>query len=132
MVMRRILVTVCLLLSVSFAAYPQSRGAPWLKGTWEGTGFQIDTDETWTMLLKVQGGRFLIEYPSLKCGGEWKLVSINSRRARFKERITRGRKECVDRGSVTIERLNGRQLAFRYSYQGTNEVSASAILNKKK
>lgn len=130
--MRKVLMAVCLLLSVSFAAYPQSRGASWLKGTWEGTGYQLDTDETWTMRLKVQGSRFLIEYPSLNCGGEWKLVSINSGRARFKERITRGREECVDAGNVIVERLNGRQLAFRYSYQRTNEISASAILNRKK
>lgn len=129
--MRKILMTVCLLLAVSFAAYPQSRNSSWLKGTWEGTGYQIDTDETWTMRLKVQGRRFLIEYPSLNCGGQWKLVSINSRRARFRERITFGLEDCVDGGSLVIERLNGRQIAFRYSYQGTNEISASAILNRK-
>lgn len=127
---------VCLLLSLSLNVYTQgSRSGggkgSWLKGTWEGTGYQIDTDETWTMRLKAEGRRFLIEYPSLNCGGQWRLVSIDSRRARFRERITFGLEDCVDGGTVVIERLNARQIAFRYSYRGSGEVSASAILNRK-
>ncbi|MBA3768793.1 MAG: hypothetical protein H0W99_17790 [Acidobacteria bacterium] len=130
--MLRIAATVCLLFSMTLVVCPQGRSGNWLKGKWEGKGFQIDTDETWTMRLRTQGRKFLVEYPSLNCGGEWKLISINSRRAMFRERITLGLNECVDKGNVLIERLNGRQIAYRYSYRGTTEVSASAILNRKR
>lgn len=130
--MLRIAAAVCLLFSMTLVVCPQRRSGSWLNGKWEGKGYQIDTDETWTMRLRTQGRKFLIEYPSLNCGGEWKLISINSRRARFRERITRGLNECVDKGIVLIERLNGRQIAYRYSYRGTTDVSASAILFKKR
>jgi hypothetical protein len=104
----------------------------WLSGTWEGTGFQIDSNTTWTMSLRVQGNRFLIEYPSLNCSGVWRLVDIDSRSARFKESITVNVSECANNGTVTIERLNRRQIAFRYAYSDTRQISASAILNRKK
>ena len=132
--MLRTLAAVCLFFSLTVAALPQSssrRGA-WLGGRWEGTGYQMDTDSTWTMVLTTRGGKFLIEYPSLDCGGEWRLLSINSRRARFRERITRNREACADRGLVVVERLSGRQVAYRYSHRGAADVSASAILNRKK
>ena len=106
-----------------------SRG--WLHGSWEGTGYQIDANETWTMNLSVQGNKFVIEYPSLKCHGVWRLLDMESRNARFRERITFGVSGCANNGNVTIERLNRRQIAFRYTYADTREISASAILNKK-
>jgi hypothetical protein len=117
---------------MSPVAYPQARSASWLRGTWEGTGYQIDTDSTWTMRLRVRGGKYLIEYPSLNCAGRWRRLSVNSRMATFREQIAVGRGECVDGGRVVIQRLNGRQIAYRFSQRGTDEVSASAILNRKK
>lgn len=130
--MLRIVATVCLVCSMTLVVLPQSGDRSWLHGTWEGTGYQIDTESTWTMRLSARGNTYHIEYPSLNCGGEWRLLSINASRATFRERITRGREACVDRGSVVIERLSGRQIAFRFSLRGSNEVSSSAILNRKK
>ena len=130
--MRRIVAIVCLFFSLSVAVCPQGKSRAWLNGSWEGTGYQMDTDTTWTMSFRARGKRYTIEYPSLKCSGTWRLVSVNSRRAIFRERITVGRESCIDRGVVTIERLNGRQIAYRFSQAGTSQVSASAILNRKK
>lgn len=132
---KKIIATLILILCLASVVCPQKgrNRASWLNGTWEGTGYQIDTNTTWTMRLRVErGGRYLIEYPSLKCGGRWRRLSLNSRTARFRERITFGQGECVDRGQVVIEKLNGRQIAFRFSQQGAADVSASAILNRKK
>ena len=133
-VMRKIAATALLVLCLSSVVCPQrSRGATraWLNGTWEGTGYQIDTDTTWTMRLRGRGGKYLIEYPSLNCGGRWRLVSNNSKRAVFRESITFGKNSCVDKGRVVIERLNGRQIAYRFSHRGATDVSASAILKRK-
>ena len=104
----------------------------WLAGTWEGTGYQIDTNETWTMKLTVQGNRYTIEYPSLKCSGKWLPLGVDSRRARFRERITVGLTECVDRGKVVVERLSSRQIAYKFVNNGERDVTASAILNRKR
>lgn len=130
--MRRIVALVCLFFSLTVAVCPQGKSRAWLNGSWEGTGYQMDTDTTWTMSFKARGKRYTIEYPSLKCSGTWRLVSVNSRRAIFREHILIGRESCVDRGVVTIERLNGGQIAYRFSNAGTSQVSASAILNRKK
>ena len=124
--------TLLAVICMSPAAYAQGRRGAWLSGTWEGTGYQIDTNTTWTMRLSVRGGKYVIEYPSLNCAGSWRRLSINSRIAVFREGITVGRGECVDQGRVVIERLNGRQIAYRFSHRGSNDVAASAILNRKK
>lgn len=133
MIFRVTAIFILLFLMVSVVC-PQtlSRSTRWLSGTWEGTGYQIDNDETWTMKLTVNGSRHKIEYPSLKCGGTWRLLSLGPTQARFREKITFGLEQCTDRGSVIIQRLSSRQIAFRYYNAGTREVSASAILNKKK
>ena len=118
-----------LLLGASLSA--QTKSNNWLKGTWEGTGYQIDDQSTWTMRLTARGRRFSIEYPSLACGGRWQLISINGYRARFKERLDHGQDKCADNGNVTIQRLSRTQIFFLYSNAGTREVSASAVLKRK-
>jgi hypothetical protein len=119
-----------LLLSVALSA--QTKTKNWINGTWEGTGYQIDDQSTWTMRVTVRGRRFSIEYPSLNCGGRWQLIGINASRARFRERLDHGQDKCTDNGNVTIQRLSRRQVFFFYSNAGTREVTASAVLNRKR
>lgn len=114
------------------SAQSKSRSGPWLNGTWEGTGYQMDANETWTMRLTVKGNRYVIEYPSLKCEGRWRPLRIRSWTMRFREKITSGIDECKDNGNVVIQRLSRKQIAYRYADRGTSEVSAFAILNRKK
>lgn len=129
--MLRIVMTILLLMAMATIVCPQGKSRAWLNGTWEGKGYQIDTDETWTMRLTVKGRRYRIEYPSLKCEGQWRPLAISSRRVRFREKITVGIGICTDKGKVVIDRLSRKQIAYRYANQGTNEVTASAILNRK-
>jgi hypothetical protein len=110
----------------------QTKSGSWIRGTWEGTGYQIDDQSTWTMVLKGRGRNFSIEYPTLSCGGRWRLISINASRARFIERLDRGQDKCTDNGKVIIQRLSESQLLFLYSNPGTRDVIASAVLNRKR
>lgn len=112
------------------AAAGQTRGG-WLQGVWEGRGFQTDTAgaEPWTMRLTARGGRYSVEYPSLDCGGRWRLVSLTRRRAVFQETITRGAERCAPRGRFVVERLGARQLGFWYAHADTPDYVASGILN---
>ena len=132
--MCRIVALLVLLLVTTAVVGGQSnnRNRAWLNGTWEGTGYQLDTNETWTMRLTVKGNRYKIEYPSLNCEGRWRRISINSSRARFREIITRGIEACTNNGKVVVERLSRRQIAYRNINQGDVDVTASAILNRKK
>jgi hypothetical protein len=128
----KVVAAVCLLFSLTSVASSKGRRQVWLSGTWEGTGYQIDDNSTWTMSLKTRGRKFMIEYPSLNCGGEWRLSSINSRRARFRERIKHGLDVCSNQGTVVVERLNATQVIFLYYRKGEPVVSSSAILDRKK
>src|SRR6185503_1633426 len=85
----------------------QTKQKPWLSGEWEGTGYQTDDNSTWAMKLTVKrlkGGRraFSVDYPSLNCGGRWKLLSLNQNKARFQELLDHGQDKCTDKGLVTI------------------------------
>ena len=130
-ILARTLGAAILLLLLSAAVPAQTKSNNWIKGSWEGTGYQTDDQSTWTMRLTARGGRFSIEYPSLNCGGRWQLVSLNSYRARFRERLDHGQDKCADNGNVIIEKLSKRQFVFLYSNARTREVTASAVLNRK-
>jgi len=125
-------VTVAALLFLSAAvAAGQSRGS-WLRGAWEGTGYQSDTDNTWAMRLTVTRGRYAVEYPSLECAGRWRLLSLSRTRAVFRETITRGADKCSQGGRVVLQRLNSRQLGYWYSHTESKQYVASAILNRRR
>lgn len=120
-----------LLLPASVNVVAQQKSAGWLNGNWEGVGYQLDDQSTWAMKLTARRGRYSIDYPSLNCGGRWRLVSINGARAQFREILNRGQDKCADRGKVFLQRLNRNQIVFLYSYAGVKDISASAVLNKK-
>lgn len=122
----------CVLLLSCAAASGQAKSNSWLRGNWEGTGYQTDDKSTWEMALKVSGRRFAIDYPSLSCGGHWRLISLTATRARFREKLDHGQDKCADKGIVLIQRLNRNQLLFLWSYQGEQAWKASAILNRKR
>ena len=122
---------VILLLLVLGIVSAQTKSSNWLKGTWEGTGYQNDDQSTWTMLFTARTQPFTIDYPSLNCGGRWQLIAIDGYRARFKERLNHGQDKCTDNGNVVIQRLNKRQVLFLYSLSGRRVVTASAVLNRK-
>ena len=134
--MRKSFLVLGLLLLLTSTAAAQGKSKSWLRGSWAGTGYQTDTDgeSTWPMTLAIKRTRsgrrtYSIEYPSLSCGGRWKLLSVNGNRARFREQLNHGQDNCANNGLVRIERI-GRQLIFLYSNQGSREITASAILNR--
>jgi hypothetical protein len=129
--MKRFVLTACLLLLSAVLAGAQTRGG-WLRGEWAGKGYQTDSDSTWAMKLTVRGRTYAVEYPSLECGGRWRLLGLSRRRAVFRETITSGVESCAQGGRVVIERLNPRQLGYRFSQAGSNDYSASAILNRQR
>ena len=122
--MFKFIMTISLVLCFSQIALSQR----WISGNWKGKGRETVSRETWSMKLNVQGGKFLVKYPSLRCGGEWKLIKFNNYKASFKENIKFNRKACEPTGNVFIKRLSNKQLLFTYSYNYSPQVAASAIL----
>ena len=124
-----LLLATALVISGSVSAQTKSRS--WIRGVWDGTGYQVDDKSTWAMTLIAHRKTFSINYPSLSCGGHWKLISINASRARFREVLDHGQDKCSDKGNVLIQRLNRNQIVFLYSYAKTRDISASAVLNRR-
>ena len=129
--MRRCLTALLFVVLAAGAVSGQTRGG-WLRGEWAGTAYQVDSESTWAMVLKFRRGRYTAEYPSLECAGRWRLLQVSRTRAVFRETITKGAERCAQRGRVVIERLNPRQLGYRFSHQGSKDYVASAILNRRR
>lgn len=129
--MKRCLTALLFVLLAAGACAGQARGG-WLRGEWSGTGYQVDSADTWAMVLTFGRGVYTAEYPSLECAGRWRLLSVSRTRAVFSETITKGAEKCAPRGRVVVERVNARQLIYWYSYRGSKDVVASAILNRRR
>lgn len=129
--MRRCLTALLFVVLAAGGAAAQTRGG-WLRGEWAGTAYQTDSENTWAMVLSFGRGGYAVEYPSLDCAARWRLLSVTRTRAVFRETVTKGAEKCAPSGRVVIERLNARQLSYRYSYKGSKEFVASAILNRRR
>lgn len=129
-----IMVKVTLLLIFLFFApdilWAQTK-VGWLQGSWRGTGYQLNNKETWTMQLNVRGKLVRVSYPSLKCRGEWQLISWNAKRAKFREQIKRGINQCEPTGNVTVRRLSRQSIKFSYYYLGNKKVVAYGVLRRR-
>lgn len=135
-VMRQSLASLLLLLVLVSTAASQAKQTSWLRGAWEGTGYQTDDGSTWPMKLTItrskgRGRTFSIDYRSLNCGGRWKLLSLNQSKARFREQLRYGKDKCANNGLVVVERISGRQIVFLFSYENSREITASAVLKRK-
>lgn len=124
--MTRVIIPAAFILCFAQVALSQR----WLSGTWEGKGYQTNSDQTWTAELTVQRKKFLIKYPSLECSGEWKLIGFNKFRARFRENIKVNQEACEPIGDVILQRLNNNQILFLYSYRGKPEIISSSVFNR--
>jgi hypothetical protein len=102
----------------------------WLEGVWEGTAYQSNTRENWTLRLTATNQTYRVDYPTLSCGGEWKLLRMDKRTARFREKLNYGQGKCVDNVTVIIQRLNRRQVAYWYVEQHQTRVDGIAVLDR--
>ncbi len=102
----------------------------WLEGVWAGTAYQNNTKENWTLKLTVKNHTYRIDYPSLSCGGEWKLIRRGKRTAKFREKLTYGQSDCVDNVIITIQRLNQTQVAYWYVEPNQMRVNGVAVLDR--
>ena len=128
--MKRCLAAALFVVVAAGGVCGQTRGG-WLRGEWAGTGYQVDSESTWAMVLNFGRGSHTAEYPSLECAARWRLLSVTRTRAVFRETVTKGEEKSAQGGRVVIERLNARQLGYRYSHRGSKDYVASAILNRR-
>ena len=92
----------------------------WLQGMWIGTGYQGNTKSVWTISLyaDVDNGRYAIDYPSLDCGGDLEVVSMDQHIAWFRERIKYGTDNCVTGGEIALTKINGKYITYTWIEDG--------------
>ena len=128
---------VCLTLLSLFC--PPSSGAiqeigPWpefVTGRWTGVGYQ-DSGDTWTITLVAKSGTatVTVAYPSLRCGGTWSFVKGHRHLAWFRERITHGKKACLDGGMIAVTPIEANYLTFSYFQLDDGRLASWSTLRK--
>ena len=73
-------------------------------GVWEGAGMQ-DNNSSWTIKATIRGNHYVIEYPSLNCGGKLVFSSGSSEKIEFIEQLIYGKSACIDNGKIIITKV---------------------------
>ncbi|HDP80743.1 MAG TPA: hypothetical protein ENN21_07865 [Spirochaetes bacterium] len=104
----------------------------WLNGFWAGTGFQLSDGSTWNIRLNCSSSRneYLIEYPSLGCGGKWILLTSDAHMAKFTETITRGLESCMNGGLIIITRIDKNHITYSYFSNPGKALEAYSTLRR--
>ena len=131
-----VFVCVCMSGLVATTAYKDDTlGVPkWLEGEWEGIGFQPDMLSNWNTILKSdpKNNKILkVNYPTIPCSGNWKILEIYKDRVIAKELITEDVQNCIQGEKVTIIRIDERQIAIIYSVREDGITNAYSVLVKK-
>jgi hypothetical protein len=94
----------------------------WIDGVWMGIGYQQDGTESyiWTIRFTADENRseFLIEYPSLRSSGVWKLLRKESAADRytFGEEILNQNGNTVDGCKIVVTKVNDNYMSFSCFY----------------
>ncbi len=106
----------------------------WIEGTWIGLGYQPDAanHNTWDIQIKIEEGgkKAAVLYPSLKCGGELELISIDNHKAVFTERIIEGKQYCYDGGQLVLTYVNQNHVSYSFFYPDTKALGSFSTLTK--
>src|SRR5687768_9255145 len=82
----------------------------WLVGTWKGFGHQPNglTGTEWSIVITIKSNdsKISVDYPSIKCGGNWTLQKAEATRCVFKESLTYGKKNCIDGGTCILSQVD--------------------------
>ncbi len=92
-------------------AFSQNNILTEINGVWVGQGYQLDLNETWSVMLIIDEKEYKISYPSLNCTGRLQIKKIGSNMVVFEEVITSG--DCTNNGILIIEKLSNQKLIFK-------------------
>jgi hypothetical protein len=112
--MTRLTMTVAGALALLFAAAPAEAGSP-VAGDWQGDagkpGYPVELSVKSNLRKGERGGT--TNYPSFPCGGKLIFKRRDHARFYFSEKLTSGEENCVNGGTVRLER-EGDDLHFRW------------------
>lgn len=90
-------------------------------GSWTGMGYQLDDATTggsqfssWSIELIIGPDTVTITYPSLECGGVWKLEQATNHASYYRETITYGLDNCMDQGLSVLSPMDNDRMRIEY------------------
>ena len=101
-------------------------------GEWRGQGVQSSGDQ-WTINIDINSRtqKYTISYPSLNCGGELTLLSVDDEKIELNEKITYG--DCTDHGKVVLVKRSEDKARYIWYFQnGTQDAWGEVERNKNK
>jgi hypothetical protein len=105
----------------------------WIDGTWSGTGYQIDSGDTWQIELEADSalGIYSVNYPDLNCRGRWKTELVDGYSAVFIEKIEKGDHCCVDGGLIKISKIDANHISFSFFWDDGSIGAFSTLVRKR-
>ncbi len=119
-------ISICLL-ALSFFSTNIYANTSSFVGKWKGSGTQSN-GSSWDIHVKI-AGKSKIDYPSLGCGGDLILREKESNQWQLSEKLTYGKKNCVNNGKVVLIKKNKNELEYRW-YYSNGKLSATGKLKR--
>jgi hypothetical protein len=97
-------------------------------GIWVGQGYQLNNNETWSIVLIMDGDDTYIQYPSIGCEAVLEEVQSDGNKLFLTEKLL-GESTCVDGGIIQLEWISPDELIYKWSFS-TGEPGSFAKLIK--
>lgn len=98
-------------------------------GEWEGMGTQVN-DSHWSIRVNIRPPLYVIDYPSLTCGGVLTLLKTTDTSLVFKETLTYGMSRCINHGDVVLNNVTEHKAGYHWFSQ-QNKMEAFGNLTRK-
>ncbi len=113
-----------LLFSVNTNAQSSNR----FEGIWAGQGYQLNSNETWSIKLTIQEDAINIDYQSLGCQATLSKIKVEKRKLFLGEALT-VKGTCVDDGKIELEWISKNEIRFKWFFSN-GEIGSFATLIK--
>ncbi|MSP27248.1 MAG: hypothetical protein EXR80_02050 [Methylococcales bacterium] len=125
------LIFICsLLLSLScLADAEKNQTLNQFTGEWEGAGKQVDGSH-WSIRVNIRSNLYVIDYPSLTCGGVLTLIKTTDTSLVFKETLTYGIARCINHGEVVLNKIAEHKAGYHW-FDKQNKIEAVGELTRR-
>jgi len=101
-----------------------------LAGVWGGFGVQKNNGNAWTIKMNLSEKGYFIDYPSIPCGGELKLLSSSDNSYTFREVITKNINKCTNKGKLVIKLIDNNTLQWDWYYPNNGKLNTQTRVNR--
>ncbi len=128
--MKKFFLIGCCLFSIACLAEGQQKTVlQQLEGIWTGLAVQ-DNNSRWAIKVTIHPESYLIDYPSLNCGGTMELVKENEDSLVFKEILTYGIDSCYNNGKTVLIKSKDNKVRYYWYFENNGKKAAVGELSR--